>query len=45
MVDEGLLKWMQNSVTRETFEVLYRDTVENVEAFLAGRPIRPLTPH
>jgi D-3-phosphoglycerate dehydrogenase len=32
-------------VTRETFEVFYPDTVENIEAFLAGRPIRLLTPH
>jgi phosphoglycerate dehydrogenase-like enzyme len=32
-------------VTRETFEVFYSDTVENIEAFLAGRPIRLLTPH
>ncbi len=32
-------------VTRETFEVFYSDTVENIEAFLAGRPIRLLAPH
>jgi D-3-phosphoglycerate dehydrogenase len=32
-------------VTRETFEVFYPDTVENIEAFLAGSPIRLLTPH
>jgi D-3-phosphoglycerate dehydrogenase len=31
-------------VTRETFEVFFQDMVEDIEAFLAGRPIRLLTP-
>ena len=31
-------------VTRETFEVFFPDMVENIEAFLAGRPIRLLHP-
>jgi D-3-phosphoglycerate dehydrogenase len=30
-------------VTRDTYEVFFQDTVEDVEAFLAGRPIRLLT--
>ena len=29
---------------REFFEVAYGDTVENIEAYLAGKPIRILTP-
>ena len=28
--------------TRETFEVFYRDALEDIEAYLAGRPIRVL---
>ena len=32
-------------VTRETFDVFYPDTVENIEAFLAGAPKRLLTAH
>lgn len=31
-------------VTRETFEVFFPDMVEDIEAFLAGRPVRLLTP-
>jgi phosphoglycerate dehydrogenase-like enzyme len=30
-------------VTRETFEVFFPDMVEDIEAFLAGRPIRLLS--
>lgn len=30
-------------VTRDTYEVFFHDTVEDIEAFLAGRPIRLLT--
>lgn len=29
-------------VTQETYRVFYADVVENIEAFLGGRPIRPL---
>ncbi len=31
-------------VTEETFRVFYEQTVEDIEAFLAGRPLRVLTP-
>ena len=31
-------------VTRETYEVFYRETVEAVAAYLAGNPVRVLTP-
>ena len=30
-------------VTTETYEVFFRDTVENIQAFLEGRPIRVIT--
>ena len=29
-------------VTRENFEVFYRDSLENIQAWLAGKPIRTL---
>ena len=32
-------------VTRETYAVFFADTVENIEAFMAGAPIRLLAPH
>ena len=32
-------------VTRETFEVFFADTVENIEAFVAGAPVRLLSAH
>ena len=32
-------------VTRETYEVFYTDTVEDIEAYLAGAPVRLLAPH
>ncbi len=31
-------------VTRKTYEVFYRDAVEDVAAFLAGEPVRVITP-
>ena len=31
-------------VTRGTYEVFYRDAVEDVAAFLAGSPVRVITP-
>ena len=31
-------------VTREQYQVRYRDTVENVAAYLRGEPLRVLNP-
>lgn len=31
-------------VIRENYELYYGETVENIQAFLAGRPIRVLGP-
>ena len=32
-------------VTEETYQTFYRDTVENIDAWLSGKPVRVAKPH
>ncbi len=43
-IDNLLLTPHIGYVTRETYDVFYRETVEAVAAYLAGAPVRVLTP-
>jgi phosphoglycerate dehydrogenase-like enzyme len=31
-------------VTEDTYKIFYRDTVENIAAWLSGKPVRVATP-
>jgi phosphoglycerate dehydrogenase-like enzyme len=44
LLDNTLLVPHIGYVTREQYQVRYRDTVENVVAYLRGEPLRVLNP-